>query len=40
MMEKNMAAIRDPKTFYFDFGWPKIVDENLKDGIKFIIKSN
>ena len=35
-----MAAIRDPKTFYFDFGWPNIADENLNYGIKFIIKSN
>ena len=35
-----MVVIRDPKTFYFDFDWPKNVDENLKHGIKFIIKSN
>ena len=32
--------ITDPKTFYFDFDWPKNVDENLKHGIEVIIKSN
>ena len=31
--------IRDPKTFYFDFDSHKIVDENLKHEISFIIKS-
>ena len=25
-----MVVIREPKTFYFDFDWPKNVDENLK----------
>ena len=35
-----MVAIREPKTFYFDFDWPKNVDENLKHEIEFIIKSN
>ena len=35
-----MIAIRDPKTFYFDFDWPKDVDENLKHEIEFIMKSN
>ena len=37
-----MIVIRDPKTFYFDFGWPKDkdVDEKLKHEIEFIIKSN
>ena len=35
-----MIVIRDPKTFYFDFDWPKNVDENLKHEIEFIIKSN
>ena len=35
-----MVVIRDPKTFYFDFDWPKNVDENLKHEIKFIIKNN
>ena len=39
-MEKNMVVIRDPKTFYFDFGWSKDVDENLKHEIEFIIKNN
>ena len=38
IMEKNMFAIRDPKTV--DFDWPKDVDENLKHEIEFIIKSN
>ena len=35
-----MIMIRDPKTFYFDFDWPKDVDENLKHEIEFIRKSN
>ena len=35
-----MIAIRDPKTFYFDFDWPKDVDQNLKHEIEFLIKSN
>ena len=39
IMEESMIAIRDPKTFYFDFDWPKDVTENLKDEIKFIIKT-
>ena len=39
-MEENMIVIRDPKTFCFNFDWPKYVDENLKHGIEFIIKSN
>ena len=39
-MEEKMVAIREPKTFYFDFDWPKNVDENLKHEIEFIIKSN
>ena len=29
-MEVNMVVLREPKTFYFDFDWPKNVDENLK----------
>ena len=29
-MEENMIVIRDPKTVYFYFDWPKDVDENLK----------
>ena len=40
IMEENMIVIRDPKTFYLDFDWPKNVDENLKYEIEFIIKSN
>ena len=39
-MEEDMIVIRDPKTFCFDFDWPKDIDENLKDEIEFIIKSN
>ena len=39
-MEENMTVIRDPKTFVFNFDWPKDVDENLKHEIEFIIKSN
>ena len=35
-----MIVIRDPKTFYFYFDWPKEVNENLKHEIEFIIKSN
>ena len=40
IMEENMIVIRDPKTFYFNFDWPKYVDENLKHEIKFLIKNN
>ena len=39
-MEENMVVIRDPKTFYFNFHWPKDVDENLKQEIEFIITRN
>ena len=39
-MEENMIVIRDPITFYFNVGWPKDIDENLKHEVKFIIKSN
>ena len=39
-MEENMIVIRDPKTFYFYFDWPKEVNENLKHEIEFIMKSN
>ena len=35
-----MIVIKDPKTFYFDFDWPKDVDENLKHEIEFSIKSS
>ena len=39
-MEENMILIKEHKTFYFDFDWPKDVDENLKHKIEFIIKNN
>ena len=39
-MKENIIVIRDPKTFCFNFDWPKDVDENLKHGIEFIIKNN
>ena len=39
-MEENMVVIKDPKTFCFNFDWPKQVDEKLKHEIEFIIKSN
>ena len=35
-----MIVMRDPKTFYFYFDWPKEVNENLKHEIEFIMKSN
>ena len=35
-----MIVTRDPKTFPFNFDWPKGVDENLEHEIEFIIKSN
>ena len=38
-MEENMIVIRDLKTFCFNFDVQKDVDENLKHGIKFIVKS-
>ena len=39
-MEENMTVIRDPKIFYIDFDLPKVVDENLKHEIEFLIKIN
>ena len=39
-MEEIMIAIRDSKTFYFDFDWPKDIDENLKHEMELFIKSN
>ena len=39
-MEEKMIMIRNPETFYFDFGWPKHVDENLKHKTEFIIQNN
>ena len=38
-MEENIIVIRDPKTFCFNFGFPKDVDENLKREIEFILKT-
>ena len=35
-----MIVIRDAKTFYFDFEWPKDVEMNLKHEIEYIIKIN
>ena len=35
-----MIVIREPKNFHFNFDWLKDVDENLKQEIEFIIKSN
>ena len=40
-MEGNISAIKDLKTFCFNFDWPKYIDhENLKHEIEFIIKNN
>ena len=40
-MEGNIISIKDPKTFCFNFDWPKYIDhENLKHEIEFIIKNN
>ena len=35
-----MVVIRDCKTFYLNFHWPKDVDENLKHRTECIINSN
>ena len=40
IMKESLVVITEPKTFYFDFDWPKNIDENLKHEIEFIIKSN
>ena len=37
-MEDNMIVIRHPKTFCFNSGWLKDVDEKLKHETEFIIK--
>ena len=39
-MEENMIVIRNPKTFCFNFDFPKDIDNNLKCETEFIIKSN
>ena len=38
IMEENMIAIRDRKTFCFNFDFPKDVDENLKHEIEFFYR--
>ena len=38
-MEENMIVIRDPKTFCFNFDWPKDVDDSLKHKTE-LIKTN
>ena len=38
--EENMVVVRDLKTSYIDFDWPKNVKENLKHENEVIIKSN
>ena len=40
LLERNMIVIRDSKTFSFNFDLRKDVEENLRDEIEFIIKSN
>ena len=40
IIKENMIMIGDPKTFCFNFDWPKNVDEDLKHEIEFKIKSN
>ena len=35
-----MVVVREAKTFYFDFNWPKDADDNFKHKIEFIRKSN
>ena len=37
-MEENTIVIRDPKTFSFNFDWPKYFDESLKHEIEFNLK--
>ena len=38
-MDEKIIMIRDPKTFCFNFDWPKDVDENLNHEIEFIKKT-
>ena len=35
-----MIVMRDPKTFCFNFDWPKDVEENLKYEMEFVIKNS
>ena len=39
-MEENLIAIRDLKTFCFNFDLPKDIDKNLKHEVEFILNSN
>ena len=39
-MEENMIMIKDPKKSCFNFDFSKDVDEDLKNKIEFILKSN
>ena len=38
--EENVIVIKDPKTFFFNFDWPKYVDKNLKREIKEYLYEN
>ena len=39
IMEENMIAIRDPKTYCFTFDWPKdTTDESLNHEMELLIK--
>ena len=33
-----MVVMKDPKTFYFYFDWPKDVEKNLKHETEYIIE--
>ena len=37
-MDENQIVIRDPKSFCFNFDWPKDVDEHLKHKNEYVIK--
>ena len=39
-MEENLIAIRDLKTFCFNFDLPKDIDKNLKHEVEFILNSD
>ena len=39
-MDENMIVTKDSKIFCFNFDWLKYIDDNLKQEIEFIIKSN
>ena len=40
IMIRNPPPIKKIYIYFFHFNWPKDVDENLKNEIEFIIKSN